>query len=248
MAAVLGVDRVYLLGHPEQVLTQPQADQFEAWVTRCANGEPLAYILGRRAFYDRELIVSPAVLVPRSETEHLLQAALDFMRLYPNGTAVDVGTGSGALATTLAAHLPNVSVYATDISPEALAVARQNAVSPNVQFFQGDLLTPLIERGITVDVVMANLPYIPSADVISLPVSQHEPHLALDGGTDGLDLIRHLLSQAPSVCNPHTLILLEIGSDQGLTASTLAKAAFPDAVVTVLPDLAGLDRVVQIQR
>ncbi len=249
LANVLGVDRGYLFTYPEQLLTAEQAERFDALVERCAAGEPLAYLLGRRAFYDREMIVSPAVLVPRPETELLLEKALTFAKEKSSLTAVDVGTGSGALAVTFAAHHPQATVYATDISPEALAIARQNAALQAVQvtFYQGDLLTPLLERDIRLDLMMANLPYIPSEDVLTLAVSRYEPRLALDGGADGLVLVRRLLKQAAQLIDPGGLTLLEIGAGQGVLAAGLAQEAFPQAKVHVELDYAGLDRIVVIE-
>jgi release factor glutamine methyltransferase len=250
MAEVLGESRAHVLAHRERVLTPEQTAQFEAWVARRAHGEPMAYLLGRQAFYDRDLFVSPAVLIPRPETEELLERALNSPQAQrPACAAVDVGTGSGALAVTFAALRPDARVYATDLSPEALAVAQRNATHHHaaVTFYQGDLLTPLLAHGHTVDVLMANLPYIDSAVVPTLEVSRHEPHLALDGGEDGLDLVRRLLAQAPAVLRPQALILLEIGYDQGERARVLAQAAFPSASVAVIPDLAGHDRIVEVR-
>ncbi|MBA3873761.1 MAG: peptide chain release factor N(5)-glutamine methyltransferase [Anaerolineae bacterium] len=249
LAGVLAVDRGYLLAHPEQALTPEQDAQFAALVERCAAGEPLAYILGRRAFYDRDFMVSPAVLVPRPETELLLERALAFAKGRSALSVVDVGTGSGALAVTLAALCPQAMVYATDVSPAALAIARQNAAlhSANVTFYEGDLLLPLLERDIHIDLIMANLPYIAHDEVPTLAVSQYEPVLALDGGTDGLDLVRRLLLQAQSCIKSHGLMLLEIGAGQGAAASRESKAAFPKARITVELDYAGLDRIVVIE-
>ena len=248
LAHVLGVERVHLLAHPAETLTEQQQEQFNTLVERCAAGEPLAYLIGRRAFYDRDLFVSSAVLVPRPETERLLEKALEFAQQHPAVTAVDVGTGSGAIAVILAAHCPEATVYATDISPAALAVARQNAAAQQVQvrFFEGDLLTPLIEQAVGVNLIIANLPYIPSRVVDDLPVSRHEPRLALDGGADGLDVVRRLLEQAQHVMLTAGLLLLEIGADQGEAAAALGQTAFPQAVVEVFKDYAGLDRIVSI--
>lgn len=249
LANVLGVDRSYLFTHPEQLLKAEQAEQFDALVERCAAGEPLAYLLGRRAFYDRELVVSPSVLVPRPETELLLEKALIFAKGKPSLTAVDVGTGSGALAVTFAAHQPQAKVYATDISPDALAIARQNAALQQVEvtFYEGDLLAPLLARDIQLDLILANLPYIPSEEVPTLAVSRYEPLLALDGGSDGLVLVRRLLEQAAKLINPGGLTLLEIGAGQGQAAAEIAQNAFPQAQVHVELDYAGLDRVVVIE-
>ncbi len=250
LSQVLGVERAYLLVYPNHTLTADQQNRFEKLVERCAAGEPLAYILGRRGFYDREFIVTPAVLIPRPETELLLEAALVFVKGRPDSTVVDVGTGSGALAVTLAAHCPAAAVYAVDISPAALAVAKRNAaaneVAERVVFFEGDLLRPLLERGLQMDVIMANLPYVASDDLPHLVVTRYEPRLALDGGADGLDLMRRLLEQAVAALRPGGLVLLEIGADQGAAVEALARAAFPQAGVDVLPDYAGLDRIVRI--
>jgi release factor glutamine methyltransferase len=187
------------------------------------------------------------VLIPRSETELLLEQALMFIKEHPSSVAVDIGTGSGALAVTLAAHNPQTRVYATDISPSALIIARYNAFlnDANVTFFEGDLFEPLTSRQIRVDVVMANLPYIASEELATLDVSRHEPHLALDGGVDGLDVIRRLLVQIPLVCNPGALILLEIGADQGEVVLELGRSLSPNA--EILKDYAGLDRILKIE-
>jgi release factor glutamine methyltransferase len=247
LCAVLGVARAYLLAHPEVPLTPEQAAQFAALVEGCAAGEPIAYILGRRAFYDREFIVTPDVLIPRPETELLLEQALAFVKQYPQAVVIDVGTGSGALAVTLAAHCPEAQVYALDISPAALAVARRNAEAhrATVRFMQSDLLTAVLESGIKADMVMANLPYIASDELPTLAVSRYEPKLALDGGPDGLDLIRRLLAQCPAVCNPGALILLEIGATQGAATLALVNVALRPRHAEVLKDYAELDRIVR---
>ena len=249
LAETLAVSRAHVIAHPEKNLTIEQAEQFETWVTRREQGEPIAYILGRRAFYDREFIVSPAVLIPRPETEHLLEIALDFLKQNSTATVVDCGTGSGVLAVTIAAHCPDVTVFATDISPDALEIAHHNAQTQQVQieFLQGDLLQPCIERNLQAQLIVANLPYIAHDEMLTLEVSKHEPTLALDGGADGLDLIRRLLKQAPDVCQPGAMILLEIGADQGNATQQLAHTTFPSATVEIVKDYAGHDRVVVIQ-
>jgi release factor glutamine methyltransferase len=248
LGEVLAVNRVYLLAHPERELTPEQAQRFTTLVDRLAAGEPLPYILGRRAFYDRDFAVTPAVLIPRPETELLLEQALAFVKHKPDSVVVDVGTGSGALAVTLVALYPQAQVYATDISPDALNVARLNAQthSANVTFYQGNLLEPLIEHSIQVDMLMANLPYIATGDLPNLAVSKYEPRLALDGGADGLDLIRELLRHVPVVCKSNTLVLLEIGPDQGRAVLDLAHNTLKPSSAEILKDYAGHDRILKV--
>ncbi|HEX2906287.1 MAG TPA: peptide chain release factor N(5)-glutamine methyltransferase [Phototrophicaceae bacterium] len=249
LGAVLKVERAYLLAHPEAVLSDDQAAQYLSQLERLAAGEPLPYLLGRRAFYDREFWVSPDVLIPRPETELLVQTAITWAQKKTKLMAVDVGTGSGALAVTFAANVPAAHVVAVDVSPAALDIARRNAEQQGVSvtFFQGDLLQPLLAANLRFDLLLANLPYIASDVVLGLDVSCYEPHLALDGGADGLDLVRQLLAQAPRLANPGALLLLEIGADQGAAAADLAQQTFPQAAVQIEPDLAGLDRMVRIQ-
>jgi release factor glutamine methyltransferase len=252
LACAMGCERAYVLAFGEHLPTSQQAEQFLGWLERRTKGEPIAYILGRRAFYDREFKVTPAVLIPRPETEHLLEAALEITAALESASdrplvAADIGTGSGAIAVTYKAHAPQVTVYAVDVSPEALAVAQTNAQRLDITFLQGDLAQPLLERGVRVDVLMANLPYIATDDLSTLEVRKHEPTLALDGGADGLDLIRRLLQDAPALCNTGACILLEIGSGQGAATSAIAQDIFPHARVEVMPDYAGHERVVIIR-
>ena len=248
LSEVLGVDRAYLLTHPETVLTPEQAQRFAEYVMRCAAGEPVAYLISRRAFYDRDFIVTPDVLIPRPETELLLERALEWTGARVLNAA-DIGTGSGAIAVTLAANRPQVTVYAVDISVAALAVARANAerYQARVTFFEGDLLAPLIERAIKLDLIMANLPYIASDELPTLAVTRYEPRLALDGGADGLDLIRRLLAQIPQVANPGALILLEIGAGQGAAALELVQTSLNPAHAELIHDYAGHDRIIHAE-
>ncbi len=247
LGAALGLERAALLAGQDRPVDQRAQARCAELIARAAAGEPIAYLLGRRGFYDRDLIVTPAVLIPRPETELLLEQALAWTADRPAVRAADIGTGCGALAVTFAAHRPESMVWAVDLSAGALAVARRNAEASGVtvHFTQGDLLTPLIERALRFDLLMANLPYIPSAELPTLAVSRHEPRLALDGGPDGLALIRRLLAQVPSVCAPGALLLLEIGAGQGDAVSALAAALQPQSVA-VLRDYAGHDRIVRI--
>ena len=250
LCALLGVERAYLFAYPERILTETEAAAFTVLTDRRAKGEPVAYILGRAAFYDREFQVSPAVLIPRPETELLVEAALQFAATRKTLIAVDIGTGSGAIALSFAANAPHAQVYAVDISPAALNLAARNAAEQGlgrVQFLEGDLGEPLLERGLRCDLLMANLPYIASDVVPGLAVSQYEPQLALDGGADGLRLIETLLRQVPALCQPNALILLEIGSDQGMTSMALAEGILGSGPsYTLMQDYAGLDRFVRI--
>jgi release factor glutamine methyltransferase len=249
LCEAMGVERGYLLAHPEALLDREGRERFEALVARRAAGEPIAYILGRRGFYDLDFTVTPDVLIPRPETELLLEAALAFAQTRHACVAADIGTGSGALAVTLARHAPHAEVYAVDVSVAALAVAQGNAErhKAKVTFLQGDLLTPLAAQGVRLNLLMANLPYIASDEVPQLDVSRYEPVLALDGGANGLTLVRRLLADAPALLNPGALVLLEIGADQGAAALTLAQTMLRPRRAEVLKDYAGLDRIVRAE-
>jgi len=275
LAYVLGTSRAVLIAHPERPLTPAQLDRYQALVRRRAVDYPLPYLTGRLEFYGLEFEVTPEVLIPRPETETLVELAL---ARRPR-SAVDVGTGSGCIAVSLAVHLPEATIYATEISPVALAVARRNAerhgVAERVRLLAGDLLSPCPGP---VDLIVSNPPYVSTGERASLPASvrEYEPSLALNGGPDGLDVVRRLLAQAPAVLagplpaegtcpeadreavaegacpepaegRPGGALLVEIGAGQGEAAANLARTFFPQATVRVLPDLAGRDRVLEIQ-
>ncbi len=244
LAHVLGVDRSFLFAHGDDALAAGQWATFKSMLERRAHGEPIAYILGQAGFYDLELVVSPAVLIPRPETELLLEEALRLSIDMPGAVVADIGAGSGALAIAFKRHRPRSQVHASDISLDALAIARENAAryQAKARFHQGSLAQPLIERGIQVDLLMANLPYIASDILRELAVSQWEPRLALDGGSDGLRLIHELLAQLPSVCKPGAYVLLEIGADQGPAVRKLARECL-GVEAAILQDYAGLDRI-----
>jgi len=248
LAHILGRPRTFLLAHPEAVLTPEQAARFTDGVGRRAAGAPLPYITGHIEFYGLDFAVTPDVLIPRPETELLVEEALAWLKSRPAATVVDVGAGSGCIVVTLATHAPDAHFYATDLSAAALDVARANAerhgVRSRITFLEGDLLSPLDE---SVDVLVSNPPYVAETEWDALPLSvQQEPRLALTSGVDGLDAIRRLLAQAVQRVRPGGLILIEIGGRQGDTAQALAQAAFPQASVQVLPDLAGKARVLKI--
>ncbi len=242
---VLNKPREYLIAHPEHVLSDLEQHTFDKLLTLRTKGMPVAYILGSRPFYDRTFILTPHVLIPRPETEHIVEAALEWAKGRKPLRIIDVGTGSGAIAVTVAAHLPNTQVIAADVSLAALLVARENGADlTNIRYVQADLLLPF--RG-PLDVICANLPYIATGDINMLEVAKFEPHVALDGGFDGLRLIRRLLEQAPGRLATPGLILMEIAVDQKEEVIALSKAAFSHASVSIIKDYAGLDRVVRVE-
>ncbi len=253
LAQVLHKPRAWVLAHPEAELSPVQLEDIETSAARRESGEPLPYILGHWEFYALDFLVTPSVLIPRPETELLVACALDWLHRHPTCRRVaDVGSGSGCIAITLAKHIPDLQVLATDLSPQALELAQQNAarhaVAERITFIQANLLAlPGMIPTQPFDLMAANLPYIPTATLLELPVSRYEPRLALDGGEDGLDLIRRLLPQAAAYLSPGGCLLLEIEAGQGDATRALAQAAFPHARVTVVPDLAGHDRLVSVE-
>ena len=248
LAWTLDVQRVYLLAHREEALDGSALREYATLVRRRALGEPIAYITGRKAFYDSDFSVNRHVLIPRPETELLLEEGLRLMRQNRPCRVADIGTGCGALAVTFARHVAGARVFAADISDEALCLARENAAlhAVDIDFMRGDLASPLIARGIKVDLVLANLPYIATDELKHLAVSRHEPRLALDGGADGLVLIRRLLRQLAQICHPGAWALLEIGADQGAAARALV-AETCGVSADILRDYAGLDRIARLQ-
>jgi release factor glutamine methyltransferase len=246
LAHALTTTRTALLTHPETTLTTDQQITYQALIERRASNYPLPYLIGHTEFYGLEFDVTPEVLIPRPETETLV----DLARARRPEAIVDVGTGSGCIAVSLAVYLDQSTVCAIEISPAALAVARRNAerhgVADRVQLVVGDVLNP---RPAQADLIVSNPPYVRTGDCALLPpsVRNHEPRLALDGGPDGLAVVRQLLAQAPAVLGPGGAILIEIGADQGKAARDLARPYFPQATIHVHPDLAGRDRVLEIQ-
>ena len=248
---VAQISRAHLFAHLDQPLDEAAAARFEAYLQRRLAHEPSAYITGHREFYGLDFLVTPDTLIPRPETETLVDAAIELVTRRAVGAQhapplliADVGAGCGAIAVALA--LPDATVYALDASPAALAVvaanARRHGVADRVACRQGDLLTPL---DAAVDLIVANLPYVKTDDWRDLApeVRDHEPRLALDGGADGLDLIRRLLAQAPAYLRPGGGLCLEFGDGQEEALLTLGQAAFPQATLSVERDLAGRPRV-----
>jgi len=257
LAHVLDVNRAAILARPDRRLTPKELTRYRDLVARRAGREPLAYILGHREFFDLDLVLDRRVLIPRPETELLVEHALCIARnIVPPATTTlaiaDVGSGSGAIAVTLAVHLPHAIVYALDASAGALSVVAENAsrygVADRVHCLQGDLLSPLHEAG-PVALITANLPYVSTDEWLALApeIRDHEPRAALDGGVDGLSLIHRLLLTAGPSLQPGGAILLEIGASQGAAVTTLSREQFPLASVQLVQDYAGLDRLVLVE-
>lgn len=250
LAHVLGVGRSWLFAHYEYALDTEQADQYTELIARRVRREPVAYLIGRKEFYGLDLHVDRRVLIPRPETEMLVDAVLELASARGEAPLVvaDVGTGSGAIALAVAANAENARLYALDVSDEALSVARTNVAHLDkrwqVTLLHGDLLAPLPECA---DVIVANLPYVTSADyrTLDLDVRGYEPQIALEAGVQGLDVITRLLRQVPAHLNPGGSVILEIGYDQGQAVLGLIARLLPQARdVDLHQDYQGHDRVV----
>lgn len=249
LAHLLKKPRTWLITHSEENLPDSVISSFQQDIRALERGIPLPYILGRWEFYGLEFIVSPDTLIPRPETELLVEKALEWTQHQPEPClAVDIGTGSGCIAIALAKNNPNLTIFATDISYPALRTAYSNAIQhevvDQVKFLQADLIPPISAN---FDLICANLPYIPTQTLRKLEISGREPDLALDGGVNGLIFISRLLEEAPEFIVPGGILLIEIESSQGDEIYNLALQAFPKAAIDVLPDLAGRDRIITIQ-
>ena len=262
LADALKKPRSWLLAHPEGFLKTESQDALERFLHRIEQGEPLPYVIGSWEFFGMTLEVTPDVLIPRPETELLVERAITWLKENQSRgkpiRMIDIGTGSGCIAITLAANVATIQVHAVDISSTALAVARKNAhrlLGPDrIEFVQADLF-PIpnhpesMHKGnlpAQYDLVTANLPYIPTDTLHSLPVHKHEPLLALDGGLDGLRVISRFLEQAPGHLADGGLVLLQIEASQGSAVLAMAKTYFPRAFVDLHQDLSGRDRLLEI--
>jgi len=250
---VMRMPRQSIFAEQETEVSGQQQSALDALLERRYLREPLAYILGQREFYGINVILTPAVLIPRPETEGLVEHALLMALMGMESqdlTIADVGTGSGAIAINLAIHLPAAKIFAVDVADAVLDVAAYNVrvhdVGERVNLGIGDLLDAVPEP---VDLIVANLPYIPTERIPTLqPEVQQEPALALDGGPDGLDLIRRLLTQAEEKLKETGIILLEMDPDQIPVVQELALDHFPEGSTSVEQDLAGMDRILTIYR
>lgn len=244
---VLGRDRAWLMTHPDTELTAEQLAKFEGWVTRRARQEPVQYIVGEQEFYGLAMRVTPDVLIPRPETEHLVEALLDRVPHDAELRICDVGTGSGAIAVALAHELPRAEVTALDVSAGALAVARENAerhgVAGRVRFLESDLLGAV--RGERFDAILSNPPYIADSELLEAQVREYEPRAALYAGPTGLEVYRRLIPEAQEALPPGGWLMLELG--QGQREAVAAWLAGWDGV-EFAADLQGISRVAIARR
>jgi len=248
LAGLLNKPRAWIIAHPEAVIDPAEQPVLDSAIQRLKCGEPLPYILGHWEFFGLDFQLNPATLIPRPETELLVEQAVAWLEERPERRHVaDVGTGSGCIAVSLAYHIPDLNVVATDISTQALQAAQENAranhVSQQVSFLQSYLL-----EGVQVnfDLICANLPYIPTQTLASLAVHNREPDLALDGGADGLELINALLKAAPRHLAQGGRLLMEIEASQAEAIECLAGETFPKGDIWVTKDLAGRDRLLVV--
>ncbi len=256
-AQAAGLDREHVIAAGAAPPEPAALAAFDALLDRRLRHEPLAYILGRREFYGLEFLVGPGCLVPRPETETLVEAALAAVRAHPRARRLvrvaDVATGSGAVAVSVARHAPTAKLFATDVSTDALQWAGRNArrlgVLDRVVLLAGDLLEPLSEP---LDVVLANLPYIPTEEYEALPdeIRAHEPRVAVDGGEDGLDLYRRFCAQLPAhLADGPVAVLMEIGGGQAPFVEDMLLGAVdrPGAAAAAHRDLRGTRRVIEVR-
>lgn len=253
LAHALGKERTWLYIYPQAGLDPAQKNQFLDLIARREQREPVAYITGRKEFFSLEFLVNRHVLIPRPETELLVEKVLQHAKERDtlSISLADVGTGSGCIAVTLAKHLAKAFISAIDISPQALQVARQNVrrhhVTARVALILGDLLRPC--KG-PFDIIVSNPPYIGRAELAMTPpeVRQYEPRSALAGGQDGLEIIDQLLAQVRETLKPGGCFLMEMGATQSQATISLARGYFPKAKICLQRDLAGLDRILRVER
>lgn len=233
----------------ETEMDEALIEKYEAGVKRLIEGEPLAHILGFEWFYGYKFTVNENVLIPRPETEELVANILagydEYFAENEQVHAVDIGTGSGAIAISVKKEEPRIMMLATDISEKAVEVAQKNASDNDacVSFVVGDMLEPVIDRNYKVDILISNPPYIPNEEEMEDSVVNYEPHVALFGGADGLKFYRQIFERAPLILKEKAMMAFEMGYDQGERLSALAKEYFPDARVEVVKDLNNKNRM-----
>ncbi len=244
LQSTLNLNRAQLFQSLYSEIEAEQQQLLDHLIKRRLKGEPIAYINGCREFYGLDFYVNNDVLIPRPETEHIIEKIIELAGNRKAPLIADIGIGSGAIAVSLALNLPVAEIYATDISLSALRVAglncRKHAVSDRIKLLQGDLLEPLPQP---VDFIAANLPYVRQADI---DIACFEPRLALDGGADGLEQINRLCHQVKDTLLPGGCLVIEIGQGQSGAVTSLLGSLYPQSRVEVMPDLAGIDRVVSM--
>ena len=244
----LGISRVQLYVNLEHELSPEQEEGFWDLIKRRISHEPVAYITGHREFYGFDFYVDSDVLIPRPESELLVEKALELAQEHTVSTIAEVGTGCGAIAISLALNMPQPRIYATDISASALRIAlfncEKHGVTDRIRLLQGDMLDPLPE---STDLIIANLPYVEESALCRVRPESFEPRLALNGGSDGLEKVRQLCSQVGGKLHTKGCLLLEIGQGQSEIVATLLRSLFPSARVEITPDLSGIDRVVSLE-
>ena len=250
LAHVLAEDRLFLYLNYDRPMETSELAAYRACIKRRLGGEPNQYITGLQEFWSLPLRVSPDVLIPRPETEVLVQAVLEFLdKADPNVDILDLGTGSGAIAIALARELPAARIVAADISMAALRLAQENAKSNQVDegifFVRGDMFAAIPGGSQKFKVVVANPPYISHAEMSKLPreIRDFEPHHALEGGPDGLTAIRHIIAEAPTVLSQAGALFMEIGADQAESVSALVRESQRYESYRIVRDYSGLDRV-----
>lgn len=248
LAHALGASPTWVFTHEPEPMPEPAWEPFRALVARRCRREPMQHLRGEQEFFGLRLAVSPDVLIPRPETEILVERVIERMKDVASPRIADVGTGSGCIAIALALEVPRARIVASDVSGAALAMAARNAreqgVEDRIELVEGSLAGPLRSRA-PFDAIVANLPYVTTGEIESLEpvVRDFEPRLALDGGADGLDLVRALVAEAPALLAPGGVLALEVGHEQGAgTAELLRSAGFRD--VCLHEDLAGVERIV----
>jgi release factor glutamine methyltransferase len=253
IAHIVNQPRTWVMAHPELTLTIEQQKQLDSSLARLENGEPFPYVLGHWEFFGLDFELTPDVLIPRPETELLVEKAIAWLQKSPERSRVaDVGTGSGVIAVSIAVNVRNVHVLASEISRKALNIAQKNArkfnVAQRIDFMKCDLLPSKssFEHHSSIDLICANLPYIPTETLHELPIFGREPTIALDGGPDGLDPYRKLFSLAPAWLASHGKMLLEIEARQGTKIIEMAGDTFPKANIQLYKDLSGHDRLLEI--
>jgi release factor glutamine methyltransferase len=245
---LLQINRAQLFLDLEKDIPREKEILFQKWVARRLDGEPAAYIISCREFFGLEFYVDRRVLIPRPETEQIVEEAINFSKSSRVSSIADIGTGSGAIAVSLVVNIPEVTILATDISGPALEVARLNCekhrVSQRTRLIQGDLLEALPEP---VDILIANLPYVKNSDLKQIPSARYEPVTALDGGENGLQQIFRLGGQLKEKVNSGGCILLEMGMGQGPAIKEYLQQMLNKPDINIIPDLAGIDRIVKIK-